>query len=638
LGTVLLNDFAATSLPQAAAARGLSRLPYQPADLPPERPLDMPVQSFDEAPELKRQVVTSPEGIMERRLLLVLGSLAIGLMAASDLASPLRQDGTSLVDGALFLLYLSLFCWVAFGFLSALAGFFALAGNRTTTIGDEAELRLPRKRTAVLIPIYNEDVDQIFSRVARMTAMVEEIGAAKLFDFFVLSDSRAELEERERAAFQTARLASAVPVYYRRRPKNIARKPGNIAEWVGRFGGGYDYMIVLDADSLMSGRAMAQLASAMERAPSVGLIQTVPTVINARTLFARWQQFCGAAYGPVAGAGLAWWSGSEGTFWGHNAIIRVRAFAESCGLPELSGPEPFGGHVMSHDIVEAALLRRRGWAVHMVELPEGSHEEFPPTLTDFAIRDRRWCQGNLQHLRMLNIAGLHWVSRFQMFMGASAYLASPLWMLLMMATLLHPLMITDSPLGSPPSSWLVALTILLLLGPKFLSFIWLCMDRPRRMALGGIGQIARTMALEIPLSILVAPITMLAQTIAVAGVLRGRPSGWSPQRREADGIPLDQAVRDYRWHLVAALPFLIGTLAGPGVMFWLLPVAVSLLLAPWIVAVTSSCQAGEWLARRGMFRTPEDILHFPMTPVRRMPTPYVSPRRATLNLGKCAYA
>lgn len=573
----------------------------------------------------------------ERRLLLVLGSLAVGLLAASDLASPLREDGTSLIDAGLFLLYFSLFCWVAFGFLSALAGFCVLAGGRTATLPEEPELRLPRKRTAVLIPIYNENVGQIFGRLARMTAMVEQTGAAGLFDFFVLSDSRAEMEADEHAAYRKVRTATAVPVYYRRRPRNLARKPGNIAEWLGRFGGAYEYMIVLDADSLMTGRAMVQLASAMDRAPSVGLIQTVPTVINARTLFARWQQFCGAAYGPVAGAGLAWWSGAEGTFWGHNAIIRVRAFAESCGLPELSGSEPFGGHIMSHDIVEAALLRRRGWAVHMVELPEGSHEEFPPTFTDFAIRDRRWCQGNLQHLRLLTGAGLHWVSRFQMLMGASAYLASPLWMILMMATLLHPLLFANSPLGSPPSVWLVGLTVLLLVGPKLMSFAWLCMDRRRQVALGGLGRIGRTMAVEIPLSILIAPLTMLAQTIAVAGILRGRPSGWSPQRREADGIALSQAARDYRWHVFVSLPLLAGIAAGPGLMVWLLPVAISLLLAPFLVTATSRCDVGQWLARRGIFRTPEDeddIGGLPGGPGRQQHSPI---RPAMLGLGKCAF-
>lgn len=563
----------------------------------------MPEQSFQETPEQKRQVVTSPAGMTERRLLLILGSLAVGLYAASELAWPLRRDGTSLFDATLFLLYLSLFCWVAFGFLSAFAGFCVLAGNRQAMRGKEP-LRLPRRRTAVLIPIYNEEVDPIFGRLARMTAMIEQAGAEGLFEFFVLSDSRSDMHPREYAAYRKVKNRTKVPVYYRRRPRNIARKPGNIAEWLKRFGGAYDYMIVLDADSLMTGRAMIQLASSMERAPGVGLIQTVPSVINAGTLFARWQQFCGTAYGPVAGAGLAWWSGAEGTFWGHNAIIRVRAFAESCGLPDLSGPEPFGGHIMSHDIVEAALLRRRGWAVHMVELPEGSYEEFPPTLTDFAIRDRRWCQGNLQHLRLLNGAGLHWVSRLQLLMGASAYLASPLWLLLMVESLFHPLLFADVSPTFAPSPWLLALTGLLLFGPKLMAFAWLAMNPLRARALGGMGRIAASMAVEIPLAIIVAPVIMISQTIAVSGILRGRPSGWSPQRRSADGISLEQAFNDYRWHGVAALPFLVGALVGPGALMWMLPVVISLLLAPVIVAVTSRCDIGEWLAQRGVFAAP----------------------------------
>lgn len=569
----------------------------------------MPEQSFAEAPEQKRQVVTSPSSMTERRLLLILGSLTIGFFAASEMVTPLRRDGTSIIDGALFLLYLSLFCWVAFGFLSALAGFCVLAGNRMATLSGEADIRPPRKRTAVLIPIYNEDVEPIFARIAKMTAMVQETGTAALFDFFVLSDSRADMQSREYAAYRRVKSRSAVPLYYRRRPMNIARKPGNISEWLRRFGGGYEYMIVLDADSLMSGRAMVQLASTMDRAPGVGLIQTMPSVINGRTLFARWQQFCGAAYGPVAGAGLAWWSGAEGTFWGHNAIIRVQAFAESCGLPHLPGQEPFGGHIMSHDIVEAALLRRRGWAVHMVELPEGSNEEFPPTLTDFAIRDRRWCQGNLQHLRLLNGAGLHWVSRLQMLMGASAYLASPLWLLLMAESLLHPVLFGGMSPILAPSSWLLALTLLLLIGPKMLAFAWLVRQRERWRALGGIDRIMLSMAIEIPLAMLVAPINMLAQTMAVAGFLRGRPSGWKPQRRVADGIPVAQAVDDYRWHVALGLPILAGALIGPGALVWMLPVGVSLILSPVIVCLTSRCDVGDWLARHGIFRTQDERVY-----------------------------
>ena len=68
----------------------------------------------------------------------------------------------------------------------------------------------------------------------------------------------------------------------------------------------------------------------MEDHPTVALIQTLPIIVNAKTLFARLQQFSGRLYGPLIAAGIAWWHGSEGNYWGHNAIIRVRAFA---GMP-----------------------------------------------------------------------------------------------------------------------------------------------------------------------------------------------------------------------------------------------------------------------------------------------------------------
>ena len=196
-----------------------------------------------------------------------------------------------------------------------------------------------------------------------------------------------------------------------------------------RFGAGYDHMIILDADSLMSGDTIVRLAAAMERHPRVALIQTLPIVVNARTLFARVQQFAGRLYGPLIAAGIAWWHGSEGNYWGHNAIIRVRAFAQDAGLPELRGRKPFGGHILSHDFVEAALMRRAGWAIHMAPTLGGSFEECPPSLLDFAARDRRWCQGNLQHLAVLPAHGLHWVSRLHLLTGIGSYLTAPLWLI-----------------------------------------------------------------------------------------------------------------------------------------------------------------------------------------------------------------
>jgi membrane glycosyltransferase len=244
-------------------------------------------------------------------------------------------------------------------------------------------------------------------------------------------------------------------------------------------------MIVLDADSVMSGQTMARLSVDMERHPHLGLIQTVPTVMGAATLFARWQQFASRLFGPISAAGMIWWAGSEGMFWGHNAIVRVRAFAESCGLPELPGRAPFGGHILSHDMLEAALLRRRGWDVHMVTADD-SFEEFPPAMPDLFTRDRRWCQGNIQHVPLLaKIKGLHPVSRFQLFVGASAYCTSPLWLAMMLVVLGGVATGVWPPAAVLPSSTLLTVTAVLLFGPKILAIGWAMADPSRRIGFGG---------------------------------------------------------------------------------------------------------------------------------------------------------
>ena len=606
-----------------------------PRPLPDAAPIDMPVQDFDVAPPSRDVPATAPQGLRQRRLFMVAGAALIGATCARAMATPFFADGIGPIDAGFFLLFFGLFAWIAFGFLNSMAGFFVLLGTGPGLPPSLARARLPERRTAVLLPIYNEDVDAVFARLATMTSSIDRLGLAPLFDFFVLSDSAPTAEPAEFRAWAALAERSVCPVYYRRRRENVARKPGNIADWVTRFGGAYEHMIVLDADSLMSGVAMARLAAVMEANPGVGLIQTIPEVREARTLFARWQQFASALYGPIASAGLTWWSGSEATFWGHNAIIRVRAFAESCGLPDLRGAEPMGGQVMSHDMVEAAMLRRRGWAVHMAMLPSGSYEEFPPTLSDHAVRDRRWCQGNLQHLRLLNSGGFHWINRLQLFMGASAYLTSPMWLLLLTMTIAQGVGLVASPAFSP-SGWPLALTALLLFSPKLLAFAWLMIDQRRQASLGGVNQIVRSMAVEIPLSILVAPITMLAQTMAVIDIVRGRASGWRPQRRDADGIPILRAMIDYIPHVMVGLAFaILLTMADRDVSLWLMPVVASLLLAPVITSITSRQDIGDWLARKGVFAAREDravlaprtaahpirIESIPLRTRRRLPAP-----------------
>ena len=580
----------------------------QPGDLPPEAPLAMPVRSFSEPPATGRVPTTSPRAIDDRRALLIVGTIVVTLFASADLVGVAAEDGVDLRELGLILLFCPLFAWIAFSFSTALAGYFALRNG-----GTHESLRLvpngmPQRRTAVLVPVYNEDVEGVMKRVRAMIRSIESTGNGDRFAFFILSDSNDEaVREAEYAAFRRLQAEAPVELYYRLRPQNIHRKPGNIAEWIGRFGDAYEHMIILDADSLMSGELMNRLALTLEANPGVALIQTLPAIIGSRTLFARWQQFAARLYSPVSSAGLLWWSGAEATFWGHNAIIRTRAFAESCGLPTLPGRKPFGGPVMSHDLVEAAMLRRHGWAVHMVEIEEGSYEEYPPTAIDHAIRDRRWCQGNIQHLRLLGAKGFHWASRFQLLIGGSAYLTSPLWLLLLIAGSMQQGDANGRALFEVPQvTWVFTLTFLLLFGPKLLSVLWVLGDPRRRAAFGGGERIVASVMIEVPLAIALAPMVMMTQTLMLIDILRGRDSGWKTQCRDADGLGFGQAFRFYRVHVLTGIAMFAISFYTEHQLMWTAPVALSLIAAPLLAMVSARRDLGMLLMRDELLLTPEE--------------------------------
>ncbi|MEA2872909.1 MAG: rane glycosyltransferase, partial [Hyphomicrobiales bacterium] len=412
------------------------RAPYLPA----EAPLDMPVQSLRES----ARAVPLPfaQGSIAARRAFVLGTaLGLSVLAAYEMYLVLAVGGLTTLETVILALFVILFAWVALSFASTLGGVIAMLTRKTRSLGIDPDAPLPAiaARAALLLPTYNEDPDRVFSRVQAITESVAATGRSSCFDVFILSDTTdPDIFIAEEAAFLALRerLGRDARLYYRHRPKNTAKKAGNIAEWLQRFGGHYEHMIVLDADSLMTGDTIARLVAAMEQHPRVGLIQTFPVMVNAATPFARVQQFAGKLYGPLIAHGLAWWHGPDGNYWGHNAIIRTRAFAACAGLPTLSGPRPIGGHILSHDFVEAALMRRGGWAIHMTPALGGSYEESPPSLTEYAARDRRWCQGNLQHVGVLPARGLHWVTRLHLATGIGAYVAAPLWLFFLITGIL----------------------------------------------------------------------------------------------------------------------------------------------------------------------------------------------------------
>ncbi|HET6518532.1 MAG TPA: glucans biosynthesis glucosyltransferase MdoH, partial [Geminicoccaceae bacterium] len=353
-------------------------------------------------------------------------------------------NGLSWPELGVLVVFVATFAWISLFFWTAVIGFglrlFRL--DRSPLLadlgpGEDAAAPLGT-RTALLMPICHEDVERVFAGLAATYRSLAATGHADAFDIFVLSDSsepRVCLDEE--AAW--ARLCREVHhgqgggrVYYRRREDRAGRKAGNVAEFCRRWGRRYDHMVVLDADSVMSGDTLVRLARLMEANPRAGLIQTLPVPVNRETLFARVQQFACRLYGPLFATGLAWWQGDDANFWGHNAIIRTAAFIGHCGLPHLPGRPPLGGEIMSHDFVEAALLRRAGWEVWFVPELGGSFEELPPSILDYAKRDRRWCQGNLQHLRLLFARRLRGMSRLHLVMGVMSYCASPLWFLLIL--------------------------------------------------------------------------------------------------------------------------------------------------------------------------------------------------------------
>lgn len=579
--------------------------------LPREAPLEMPVQRLDGNPPGSIEVKTRPHGLLVKRLLLIAMTAVLGLAASSELRFTFSRDGLDVLEVVLLLFFMPLFCWISFGFVSSAVGFLKLiSGEHPGFTAIPSPASALRHRTAVLMPVYNESVEATFGRVRAMAQSIHEAGGGEWIDFFVLSDSNAFHGKRELAAWREVAAAAKIKVYYRRREQNIARKPGNVAEWVRRFGAAYENMLVLDADSLMSGDAIVGMSAIMEEKPSIGLLQTVPMIINARTLFQRWMQFASEAYGPIASAGLLWWSGSEANFWGHNAIVRTRAFAESCGLPELPGKPPFGGHILSHDMIESALLRRRGWAVHMVMIG-GSYEEFPPTVVDHAIRDRRWMQGNLQHLRLLGTSGLNWASRLHLLIGASAYLTSPGWFLLLATAIVQAASISNGGfVGAAPAS-VLWLTAVLLFGPKLMGAIWMLANSERRRAFGGSVGIFKSLALEVPLAILMAPVTMVTQSKAILGLLLGIPSGWTTQVREARRIHVREIILDLREHIGLGLIFAATAFIDPLTALWLSPLTAGLLASPWLVSLTSSEALGTRAANNGCFRVPDQEIGLP---------------------------
>jgi membrane glycosyltransferase len=590
-----------------------------PTSVPPPAPIDMPTQDLRATPAA-RTPRRSDLRTHAARLVTFGGALAMTAAATHQMFEAVAVGEITGLQAVLVVLFAITFGWIALAATTGIAGLLpARRRDHAATPGFGV--------TCLAMPVYNEDAASTTSALLAMGNDIARLGEAERFEIFILSDTTdPDAWARETAAVARLRasLGPTLAVWYRHRPENLDRKSGNLREFIERWGGRYEALVILDADSLMTGETLIALRDRLAGDPEAGLIQTVPVLVEGETVFARMQQFAGAIAGPVVANGLAAWQGDDGNYWGHNAILRTRAFAESCGLPHLKGRRPFGGMIMSHDFVEAALLRRAGWKVLLARDLGGSWERPPPTLSDTAVRDRRWTQGNLQHLAVIGTPRLAWPSRLHFAMGVMSYLASPLWLLLIgvglalvaQASILKPKYFTEAfqlfptwPIfDSERMLWIFGLTLAALLLPKIIGLV-------RELTVHFVQGSWRTLALTVPswlleilLSGLVAPIMMLIQSRHVWDILRGRDSGWMPQRREAGTPRLMDALSGYSGHTIFGVIVLAAMLfISPKVVAWLSPI-----LGGWLLAVPLSWAVGDprigrWVRRTGVFATPEEV-------------------------------
>ncbi len=553
-------------------------------------------------------------------------------LATWFMADLLWRDGMMPLEWVVLVLFFILFAHIAMGFSTALLGFYVFNRERdpyriTRSIDGEALSDLPLATTAIVMPVFNEDPSRVFEGLRVIYRSLELSGRLENFDFFILSDSNNPTNwiEEEVAWLELCKQLNGFGrIFYRKRRISINKKSGNVADFLRRWGRKYRYMAVLDADSIMTGESLIKLVAMMERNPKVGILQTAPRVVNGITLYSRLQQFSNRLYSPLFLAGLNYWHQGESNFWGHNAVIRVAPFIDYCCLPELPGTEPFGGRILSHDFVEAALMRRAGWGVWLAYDLDGSYEEGPPTLIDSAKRDRRWCQGNMQHSWLLFARGFHPANRVHLLMGIMGYVASPLWMLFLLVSTIHTFrdVISGAYSHYHPESYasffgylvevpealaLFSFTLLLLFLPKVMGVV-LALKNHRGKAYGGAFRLVLSALLETLASMLLAPINMMFNTKFVVYILMGQGVGWVTQKRDAnEDTDWREAIITHAGQMAFGIVWGVSAfILVPSFFWWLSPVLAGLVLSAPISIFLGKASFGRQAREIGLFLTPDE--------------------------------
>ncbi|MEP3046789.1 MAG: glucans biosynthesis glucosyltransferase MdoH [Roseibium sp.] len=575
---------------------------------------------------------------MAARRVVFTALIFISFLALTTLMTvTLSPNGYTALDLIIIICFMITLPWTIIGFWNAVIGLLVMRlakdpAKAVCPVEDGNPTADLTSSTALLSCVRDEDPDALEINLSTMVSGLIGDNQAKHFTLYVLSDTSMEeiaLKEQELAARLSERFDGHLNIVYRRRSVNSGYKAGNVEDFCDRWGGCHDYALILDADSYMSADAMVGLVRLMEANPKLGILQSLVVGLPTESAFARVFQF-GMRLGMRSYTiGSAWWQGDCGPYWGHNAILRLKPFREHCRLPELPGTGPLTGTILSHDQVEAVLMRRAGYEVRVIPAETGSYEANPPHLLEFIRRDLRWCQGNLQYRRLINMPNLKLVSRAQLALAMLMFLGSPAWIGFMVTAAILGLTADASPYRSDTGAMLFFTILTMVFAPKLASVADILMRSDLRKAFGGSVRVVLSVAAEIMYSAMLAPIMAIAHTLFMGGLLFGKTIGWGAQARGVVRLPVLLAMQKLWPQTLFGLAGLLWISQQPLNLVWpVIPVAVGPLLATAIAVLTSSEMMGKLAIRSTLWRIPEETtppadfadLHLPAL-VRSAQTP-----------------
>lgn len=567
--------------------------------------------------------------LIVRRLFFFALVMASTCWAGSAIITILTPQGVSILEWMIVFVFTFLFGWISINFWTVIIGFLVSLRQEDPCLAMPSEpAPIPAsERVALIMPVHNEEVPRIFMALKAMYESLDEAHAIDHFDIFVLSDSTNPGHVEAEELFW-AKLCLDVNgfgrIFYRRRGYRIHKKSGNVSDFCRRWGCKYRYMITLDADSLMGAELLVRMVNVMDARPDIGILQTAPQAMNQTSLISRLQQFASHVYGPLFFAGLRFWQLDESGFWGHNAIVRMAPFMKYCALPVLGGKPPFGGEILSHDFVEAALMRRAGWGVWLAYELKDSYEELPPNLLEELERDRRWCQGNIQHLRLMFMRGISCGHRILFLNGNLFYFSSFLWFLLLMLMTANAVVLFFQKTVYFPyerhlfPQWpvqyyglsirLLIATAICLFTPKVLSVILIALSPKKAVEFGGVARLSLSVLIETVFSTFLAPLRMIFHSWYVVLNLIGQKLVWGSQARRLKKTSFIEA---FRAHIVGSVGAFIWAVVAYAVnktlFYWVAAIVVPLLFAVPISVLFSYPSVGLFFRKAGIFLTPVEV-------------------------------